>query len=669
MRKGKLPKDRLNAQCENKDVGTSSQSGLIFPEGAMEFKSQAMQTVYARIKQVAPLDQINCLLLGATGVGKDIIANLIHNNSQRKDKKILKANCAHFRGDLLLSELFGSEPGAYTNAPNEGRAGLFENANDGTVFLDEIAEIPLEYQADLLRTLDEQLIKRVGGNKEIGVNVRIIAATNVDLWERVEKGEFREDLYYRLCGYRIGIPQLRESREDIPALTEYFRDRFEQEYKGGLTVKIKQSALNHLKTLDWPGNVRELKNVVEATIVNSSTGEQEATGKQEVEITLQEVEITLQEFRKTHPDVGPNLGKKNREKIILPSELWDQILEASPIVKKKVDNPPPNASDPKITLSAYCCTKRYDCDWDQVKGLYNERGVSQTSYNRLFESEIDANKLKVEKLINTYAKYRDMVHIPAGTFYMGSNEEETKLEDDDAKPRHKVYVDGFFIDKCVVTNEEYLVFLGENPQWKQSGIMAERFCDADYLRHWENGSSFPEEKKKHPVIYISWYAAMAYTKWIGKRLPTEAEWEKAARGGLEKKIYPWGNTIDSGKANYRAKGSEVHLETAYSYAPNNYQLYNMAGNVWEWCLDDYEPDFYENSPFKNPIATKQSLQSIVDNFESVNPRSPAASRGGSFADWYQTLRVFQRNGNTRTLTNMSLGFRCVRDETGEEQNM
>lgn len=655
MHKGKSTKDRFNTESENRGVETRSRSGLIFLEDQIEFKSQAMQQVYAQVKKVAQIPKMNCLLLGDTGVGKDVIANLIHVNSRRKGKKFSKVNCSLFRGELLATELFGHERGAFTGAEGR-RLGLFENANGGTVFLDEVAEIPFEYQADLLRTLENKNIRRVGGNAEIDVDVRIIAATNVDLRERVENGEFREDLYYRLNIYPIEIPQLRESPEDIPALTQYFCNRFQQEYEGNFTVDMEPDALNYLKALNWSGNVRELRNVVEATIVDNYKSETE------------DLVVTLQQIRKKYPNLVPHSGKKNQEKIVLPPELWNQILEAAPAFKEKVEKLPPNASDPRITLSVYCCTKRYDCDWNQVRDLYNERGISQTSYNRLFESETDANKLKVEKLIDTYAKYGDMVHIPASTFDMGSNEKETELQDDDAKPIHKVHVDGFFIDKCVVTNEEYLAFLEENPEWQQSGRMAERFCDADYLRHWENGSSFPDEKKKYPVIYISWYAAMAYAKWIGKRLPTESEWEKAARGGDEGKIYPWGDTIDSGKANYRAKGSEVHLEPAYSYEPNKYQLYNMAGNVWEWCLDDYDPYFYENSPFKNPIATKQNLQWIVDHFEGVNPRSPAVSRGGGYADWHQMLRVFQRNGNTRTLTNMSLGFRCVRDEAGEEQD-
>ena len=659
MPKEKSSKERFNTESENKKVGTRSQSGLIFPEDQIEFKSQVMQTVYSQVKQVAQVPKATCLLLGDTGVGKDVIANLIHVNSPRKSEKFSGTNCSHFRGELLATELFGHEHGAFTGAEGR-RLGLFENANGGTVFLDEVAEIPFQYQADLLRTLQNKNIKRVGGNEEIDVDVRIIAATNADLRESVENGEFREDLYHRLNLYPIEIPQLRESPEDIPALTENFCKRFQQDFERNFRVKIEPEALNYLKTLDWPGNVRELGNVVERALINNYNDKTE------------ELVITLQEIRKAHLDMVPNLGKKKLEKIILPSELWNQILEAAPTFKEKVKNLPRNASDPRITLSVYSCTKRYDCDWDQVQDLYyGERGVSQLSYNRLFQSETEANQLKaekrkVEKLIDTYTKYGDMAHIPAGTFDMGSNEKETKLEDDDAKPIHKVHVDGFFIDKCVVTNEEYLAFLQENPEWQRSGIMAVRFCDADYLRHWENGNSFPEEKKKYPVIYISWYAAMAYAKWIGKRLPTEAEWEKAARGGDEGKMYPWGDAIDSGKANYRAKGSEIHLESAYSYEPNKYQLYNMAGNIWEWCLDDYEPYFYENSPFKNPVATKQSLQWIVENFEGINPRSPAVSRGGGYADWHQMLRVFQRNGNTRMLTNMSLGFRCVRDEISEE---
>ena len=169
-----------------------------------------------------------------------------------------------------------------------------------------------------------------------------------------------------------------------------------------------------------------------------------------------------------------------------------------------------------------------------------------------------------------------MVLIPAGKLEIGS-------------------IDTFYIDTHPVTNLEYQQFLVEKPQWQKSHIK-DRFHDGDYLKHWD-GNNYPEGKANHPVVYVSWFAAMAYALWRGKRLPTEAEWEYAARGGLKRKQYPWGNTIDDTKANYdRNVGDTTHVR---SYPPNGYGLYDMTGNVWEWCLDVYD-DFFFAMPRKNP---------------------------------------------------------------------
>ena len=267
-------------------------------------------------------------------------------------------------------------------------------------------------------------------------------------------------------------------------------------------------------------------------------------------------------------------------------------------------------------------------------------------------------------------KNENMVHIPAGEFLMGSNDETTRREDSDAKPQHNVYLNSFYMDMYTVTNEDYKEFVSENPEWDIDGSKAKHFCDEDYLRHWRSTNFTFHSKGKHPVIYVSWFAAMAYAEWAGKRLPTEAEWEKAARGGLDAR-YPWGDMIDKGKANYRAKGVSVALCTVRSYDPNRYGLYQMSGNVWEWCLDDYDPFFYENapSPRVNPLcrAEKQDLQWLVTNYTEIDGSSHAVSRGGGYVDWYATLMCGQRNGNSRILTNTSLGFRCVRDENPAEE--
>lgn len=644
---------------ENTSVENKSQSGLDFPDEIKELKSEEMQAVYARVKQIAKFDQHTPMLSGATGVGKDVIAQLIHKNSPRRRKKFSIVNCAHFRGETLRTELFGYVGGMFTGALPNGKAGLFEETRGGTVFLDEVAEIPLEYQADLLRTLDDKVVTRLGGDKEIKTDVRIIVATNAELRERVTAREFREDLYHRLNVYPIEIPQLSGRDLDIPDLVEHFCGAFEDKYDKKYTVKIEPEVLNYFQRLDWPGNVRQLKNAVESIIIDN--------------LTENHLDLTREMVEKVFPSPKRSrLSKETRTAIWLPDPIWEKVLKKAPNFKDKVKHIPPNASKPRITLGAYCCTKRYGCDWKEVIHLYNnEQGISESTYNRLFTNN-EKEKMEIEKLIDEYAKYGDMAKIPAGTFTMGSNDDMMSDEDDDAKPAHEAYINEFFMDPWVVTNEEFLEFVLANPDWQRSGWMSKQYCDQDYLRHWKE-DDFPGLASNLPVIYVSWYAAMAYAKWVEKRLPTEAEWEKAARGGLKGLNYPWGDEITAKSANYRTKGEPVSLKAAGSHDPNNYGLYNMAGNVWEWCLDNYDASFYDERSMskENPLALPPgspqtgSLQWLLDNFTSVHKNSQAVTRGGGYADWYHILRIFQRNGNTRTLTNMSLGFRCVRDGSSD----
>ena len=197
-----------------------------------------------------------------------------------------------------------------------------------------------------------------------------------------------------------------------------------------------------------------------------------------------------------------------------------------------------------------------------------------------------------------------MVLIPAGEFEMGSNDAEA---DNDEQPVRTVYVDAFYMDETEVTNVQFKEFLIENPRW-QKGRVDARFEDGFYLFLW-NGNNYPSGKGNHPVVYVSWYAAMAYAEWSGKRLPTEAEWEYAARGGLVGQKYPHGNTLTPGDANY---GNNVGDTTAVGrYPANGYGLYDMAGNVWEWCLDEYDRDFYFTFPrggvARNPLSGATSI--------------------------------------------------------------
>ena len=233
-----------------------------------------------------------------------------------------------------------------------------------------------------------------------------------------------------------------------------------------------------------------------------------------------------------------------------------------------------------------------------------------------------------------------MVLIPAGEFQMGSNDPEAQ---DDEQPVHAVYVDAFFMDETEVTNVEYQKFVRANPRWGKRSIDG-AFHNGEYLDRW-NGDNYPIGKENHPVLHVSWYAAMAYAQWKGKRLPTEAEWEYAARGGLRGQKYPWrGDVIDRGRANY---GSIVGDTTAVRrYPPNGYGLYDMAGNVWEWCLDEYDAGFYARSPRDNPLSGGPSVDWIISNFTGVKTRR--VLRGGSWSTFPKFLRVANRNRDRRT---------------------
>ena len=207
----------------------------------------------------------NVLLLGESGTGKELFAHAIHNGSKRNFHKFVKVNCAAIPAELLESELFGYEEGAFTGAKRGGKIGKFELANGGSIFLDEIGDLPLKMQAKLLRVLQEREIERIGSNKTIPIDVRVIAATNQDLTKLVDEGKFREDLYYRLYVMTIEIPPLRERENDIEDLIRLFINKISGQI-GKYVSKISDKAIELIKNHDWPGNVRELENVLERAI-------------------------------------------------------------------------------------------------------------------------------------------------------------------------------------------------------------------------------------------------------------------------------------------------------------------------------------------------------------------------------------------------------------------
>ncbi|MCS7163644.1 MAG: sigma-54 dependent transcriptional regulator [Thermodesulfovibrio sp.] len=226
--------------------------------------SQVMKKIKAQIEMIAKGDS-RVLILGESGTGKELVARMIHSLSSRANAPFIEVNCAAIPQELIESELFGHEKGAFTGAIDK-KIGKFELANEGTLFLDEIGDMSLIMQAKLLRVIETQKFQRVGGMRDITVNVRIISATNKNLTEEIKKGNFREDLYYRLNVVPIYMPPLRERKEDIPELIDYFMEEFNRE-KGWKKKTIKNEAMKILKSYDWPGNVRELKNAVERLMI------------------------------------------------------------------------------------------------------------------------------------------------------------------------------------------------------------------------------------------------------------------------------------------------------------------------------------------------------------------------------------------------------------------
>ena len=228
--------------------------------------SEAIEKIKKTIEKVAPTEA-RVMITGPNGSGKELVAKWLHSKSARANGPLVEVNCAAIPSELIESELFGHEKGAFTSAIKQ-RIGKFEQANGGTLFLDEIGDMSLSAQAKVLRALQEHKIMRVGGEKELKVDVRIVAATNKDLQKEIQENRFREDLYHRLGVILIHVPPLKERLEDIPVLVEHFLKEIANEY-GNAQKAIDDKAIEYLKTLQWSGNIRELKNVVERLVIMS----------------------------------------------------------------------------------------------------------------------------------------------------------------------------------------------------------------------------------------------------------------------------------------------------------------------------------------------------------------------------------------------------------------
>jgi PAS domain S-box-containing protein len=261
--KSLLEETKANAQLYGKELeylrlDANNTDNLIVSE------SYEMSIVLEKAKRVADLDT-TVLLLGESGTGKELLAEYIFKNSKNKNKAFIKINCAAIPENLIESEFFGYEKGSFTGAEKEGKTGIFEACRGGTLFLDEIGDLPVQMQSKFLRVLQEKEIRRIGGKENISVDVRIVAATNVDLLKAVEDGRFREDLYYRLNVIPILMPPLRTRKEDVEPLTLHFIDLFNNKYR--LNKMISSEGIESLKAHDWPGNVRELSNVIERSMI------------------------------------------------------------------------------------------------------------------------------------------------------------------------------------------------------------------------------------------------------------------------------------------------------------------------------------------------------------------------------------------------------------------
>ena len=260
--------------------------------------SPPMRRLYSMIEEVSTVDS-PVLLQGETGTGKELVAKAIHAKSNRRYGPFIPINCGSFTEALLESELFGHEIGSFTGA-TRARKGRLEMASGGSLFLDEIAEIPPKMQVDLLRVLEEKKFQKVGGSREISVDFRLISATHRILTKEMERGSFRQDLYFRLNVIEISVPPLRERREDVPLLAHHFLERFRQETNKPVT-RIREDALVLLQTYDWPGNVRELQNAMERAVVLAK----DEVIKQEdfgflCRLSGQEIPMSLEEMEKQH---------------------------------------------------------------------------------------------------------------------------------------------------------------------------------------------------------------------------------------------------------------------------------------------------------------------------------------------------------------------------------
>lgn len=301
-----LMREIMNDVEEERKKNISIQQTLSYIQEKMACQnivssSPEMERLFKMLLNVARTDT-TVTIYGESGTGKEVLANFVHQNSMRSNKPFIPINCAAIPAELMEAEFFGYEKGSFTGANREGKAGLFEMADHGTIFLDELGEMPLSLQSKLLRVLESGEVKRIGSSKTIKTDVRIIAATNRNLTKMVDEKTFREDLYYRLNVIPVNIPPLRKRPEDIEALSEHFLNEFNRKY--GRNVEISEDVLNKFKKYSWPGNIRELKNEIERYVVTE--GQVSSVLNDNIRHSMTDVNIKF-----TNSNISKNITVKN----------------------------------------------------------------------------------------------------------------------------------------------------------------------------------------------------------------------------------------------------------------------------------------------------------------------------------------------------------------------
>lgn len=278
------------------------------------YESKSMEKTIKLASKAAAFDS-TILIYGESGTGKEVIAKFIHNESPRKDEPFIKVNCAAIPKELFESELFGYMEGSFTGASKDGKPGMFELANKGTILLDEIGELPLPVQSKLLRVIQEGEVYRIGAKTPTTLDVRVLAATNRALKKEVDEGRFREDLFFRLNVIPINIPPLRERPEDVPKLIEFFLEKLNRKYKN--IISITEEAINILKLYSWPGNVRELENLIEYLFIMN--------GGEEIDIEQLPLRVLTEQIQNTFFEDGIEVTSK----LTYMTELYEKSLIAS----------------------------------------------------------------------------------------------------------------------------------------------------------------------------------------------------------------------------------------------------------------------------------------------------------------------------------------------------